>query len=165
MSLHSNSKSDSQSMWACEINFTPQCLTASVVCVHACEVTVSIKLFCGYTWFVGIRVNCVLQVCYFFNSQVCILLIIRNILKAGFRWKYTALLLPSLLCYLLPIDCTLAHCSLAFCQTWFLTPASALPTSSCTVTQHLLFPTCVFLSFPSVPCVCVWFHGDVEQFL
>lgn len=34
MSLHSNSKSDSQSMSDCEINFTPQCITASVVCAR-----------------------------------------------------------------------------------------------------------------------------------
>lgn len=38
--LHSNSKSDSQSMSGCEINFTPRCTTASTVrfcvCVWVC---------------------------------------------------------------------------------------------------------------------------------
>lgn len=39
----------------------------------------------------------------------------------------TPLLLPSLLCYLPTIARTPAHCSLASCQTWFLTPVSSLP--------------------------------------
>lgn len=83
-----------------------------------------------------------------------------NTLNADFRVKCAPLfsLLPSfflflaLFCYLLPIGLTLVHCSLAFCQTWFLTPASSL---------FFLFLLCchgsfslsplVFFIFPSIP--------------
>lgn len=76
-----------------------------------------------------------------------------NTLNADFRLKCAPLfsLLPSfflflaLLCYLLPIGLTLAHCSLAFCQTWFLTPASSL--------FFFLFLLCCHGSFSLSPLV------------
>lgn len=55
------------------------------------------------------------------------------------------LLLPSLLCYFLPVTRTPAHCSLASCQTWFLTPASSLP----------LFLLCCHAASP-LPRVSFW---------
>lgn len=68
----------------------------------------------------------------------------------------TALLLPSLLCYLLPIGRTLAHCSLAFCQSWFLTPASALPLFLLHCNAASLLSHLCLSEFPiSTLCVCV----------
>lgn len=77
----------------------------------------------------------------------------------------TTLLLPSLLCYLLPIARTLAHCSLAFCQTWFLTPASSLPLFLLCCHAASLLPHLWLSEFPISPsavcmCGCVWFSRD-----
>ena len=79
----------------------------------------------------------------------------------------SACLLPSLLCYLLPIGRTLAHCSLAFCQTWSLTPASALPLFLLRCHAAPLLPHWCLSDFPISPlclcvclCLCVWFYRD-----
>lgn len=98
----------------------------------------------------------------FFYSLNRIAFFFWNTLNADFRLKCAPLfsLLPSfflflaLLCYLLPIGLTLAHCSLAFCQTWFLTPASSLffPLSPVLSWQFLPFPTRLF-PFPINPAV------------
>ena len=65
-----------------------------------------------------------LFVFFFFFTSTCSPFVWGNTLKADFRLKCAPSLLPrSLLCYLLPIGLTLAHCSLASCQSWFLSPA------------------------------------------
>ena len=61
---------------------------------------------------------------FFFFTSTCSPFVWGNTLKADFRLKCAPSLLPrSLLCYLPPIGLTLAHCSLASCQSWFLSPA------------------------------------------
>lgn len=95
-----------------------------------------------------------------------------NTLNADFRLKCAPLfsLLPSfflflaLLCYLLPIGLTLAHCSLAFCQTWFLTPASSFFSSfSCAVMAVSPFPHSSF-SFSHQSCrICMWVQEKIHR--
>lgn len=84
-------------------------------------------------------------------------------LKADFRLKCAPLFsFPSLflflplLRYLLPIGLTLAHCSLAFCQSQFLSPFPPFFFSfSCAVMQFPLF-TLLTLSLHLIPpCLCV----------
>lgn len=88
--------------------------------------------------------------------------------KANFRLKCAPLFsLPSfslflpLLCYLLPIGLTLAHCSLALCQSRFLSPTPSLflfllccralsPLSLFSVTLQSLLP-------------CVWTQQKILQ--
>lgn len=197
-SLHSNSKSDSQSMSGCEINFTPQRNTASIVCmcvyVHGSSknkaVFVVTPIVSWYSMCVLISGTfdlfvlctflplCLVILTYWnmyvhtlsnvtsiflsFIPSTELLFFFWNTLNADFRLKCAPLfsLLPSfflflaLLCYLLPIGLTLVHCSLAFCQTWFLTPASSLffPLSPVLSWQFLPFPTRLF-PFPINPAV------------
>lgn len=89
------------------------------VLVSAAPVTLNILTRC--------IVDCILLL--FILKQ---LLYFGKTVKADFRQKRAPLSsLPStffflaLLCYLLPIGLTLVHCSLAFCQAWFLTLASS----------------------------------------
>lgn len=67
----------------------------------------------------------------------------------------TTLLLPSLLCSILPIARTPAHCSLASCQTWFLTPASSLPLFLLCCHAATPRPHLSFWVSPSVPLLCL----------
>ncbi len=146
----------------------------------ACYLNILKRVFAGFViapewnkifWLkVASAVHChqYISLFLFFFFTCTRLLLLRNTLKADFRLKCAPLFsFPSsflflpLLCYLLPIGLTLAHCSLAFCQSRFPSPTPSLfsPLVLFLLRRHAVSPsflTLLFLLYPWIPpSLCV----------